>query len=343
MQSTMDQLHQLTNNELFLMCHKYHIAARQIAYLTRRQLERRLHVAIIAERAQMRAHHLVNSIRNHEDQMNLLDWLREMHHTTPILSRQMPLSSWRNFPVRRQRYNLSTPQRFRGGVDYLKHLEYLKYYEEEYDSVTSQDESEEYSDEDLEQSEQASSLHEIKQQWQDAYTSRDEPMAAMSTNYIEWDTTRETATDDYYSLSTADESRSTACSDCAVQNQLQKADKFAYWTISIHNLPPESEREMDISSEQELCTINYLEELQPGDHINRTSCKELIEYGENLSIGDALSINQPSPRPRRSFWRYVLELLCCNSQGKLDAEKLRYSIVCCTMVICTYVGFKLLQ
>ncbi|XP_034473605.1 uncharacterized protein LOC117781010 [Drosophila innubila] len=336
MPTTMDQLHQLTNNELFLMCHKYHIAARQIAYLSRRQLERRLHVAIIAERARMRAHDLVNSIRNQEDQLNLHGWLREL----PILSRQMPLSSWRNFPVRRQRYYLPISQRFRGGVDYLKHLEYLRHYEEEYDAVTSQDESQESVED---ESEQTDSMHEIKQQWQDAYTSRDEPMTAMSTNYIEWDTARETATNDYYPLSTADESQSTVCSDCVGHNQLQKADKFACWTISLHNLSPESEREMDPSSEQELCTINYLEELQPRDHINQKSFKELIEISEDLSKGDSLSINQPPPRQRRSFWRYVFELLCCNSQGKLDAGKLRYSIVCCTMLICTYVGFKMLR
>jgi len=230
MPNTMDQLHQLTNNELFLMCHKYHIAARQIAYLSRRQLERRLHVAIIAERARMRAHDLVNSIRNQEDQMHLHSWLREMHHSTPILSRQMPLSSWRHFPERRQRYNLPISQRFRGGVDYLKHLEYLRYYEEEYDAVTSQDESQESLED---ESEPTDSMQEIKQQWQDAYKSHDEPMAAMSTNYIEWDTTRETATNDYYPLSTADESQSTVCSDCVGYNQLQKADKFAFWTISL--------------------------------------------------------------------------------------------------------------
>ncbi|KAM8714751.1 hypothetical protein ACLKA7_001157 [Drosophila subpalustris] len=336
MPSTVEQLQQLTNNELFLLCHKYHIPARHIAYLSRRQLERRVHVAIVAERAKLRAHDVVNRIRNQEEQLNLHSWVRLLHHSAPTLSRRMPLSSWRNS----QGYNWPTPERFRGGVDYLKHLEYLRHYEEgydyEYDTALSQDESLASLEA---ESEQTDSIHETKQQWQDAYKSLDEPMAAMSTNYIEYSTTRDPATD-YYSLSNDDGSRSTVGSD---QRQLHKADKFAHWTVSIHNMPLESEREMDPSSEQELCTINYLEELQPGDHINNKSSRDSLENSENLRIGDSLPTDQPARRQRRSLWSYILELFCCDSQGKLDAAKLRYSIVCCAMVICTFAGYKMLR
>lgn len=83
MPSTMDQVQQLTGSQLDVLCYNYNVVERQP--VERRHLERRLHVAIIAERAKWRARHLMYNFNDdHRSYFGNLwsqdDRLRDVHN-----------------------------------------------------------------------------------------------------------------------------------------------------------------------------------------------------------------------------------------------------------------------
>ncbi|TDG40500.1 hypothetical protein AWZ03_013074 [Drosophila navojoa] len=83
MPSTIDHLQQLTGSQLDVLCYNYNVVERQP--VERRHLERRLHVAIIAERAKWRARHLMYNFNDdHRSYFGNLwsqdDRLRDVHN-----------------------------------------------------------------------------------------------------------------------------------------------------------------------------------------------------------------------------------------------------------------------
>lgn len=83
MTSTMDHVQQLTGSQLDVLCYNYNVVGRQP--VERRHLERRLHVAIIAERAKWRARHLMYNFNDDHQSYFGNHWsederLRDVHN-----------------------------------------------------------------------------------------------------------------------------------------------------------------------------------------------------------------------------------------------------------------------
>ncbi|KAH8352538.1 hypothetical protein KR084_004813 [Drosophila pseudotakahashii] len=111
---------------------------------------------------------------------------------------------------------------------------------------------------------------------------------------------------------------------------------------------PEAEQttEQDLLQECELKTINYLSEAPARVDDGMLELMGRVELRDD-SDGEEVTVeNNRGGRRLRSyggFFRHIFHLLCCDRQGKLDAEKLRCSFFCCCMAVGVYVGFKMLR
>lgn len=430
MPTTMDQLQQLNNSQLCMLCYNYYIAPRHVANLNRRQLERRLHVAIIAERAKWRARNLLYSFQGSQRPGYVNAWQNAERPNNG--RRDLTLSEWRYLAAHER---AARSQRYRGGdelQEQLEQLQELAEYEPDVEPYEIQQQSEpeaitkyssdhqmqpreqnvnfpfqaytKYSSEhQMQPSVQAtniafrairrsssehqmqppeqnanfvfqaitklSSEHQMQPSVQDANIAfeHQHPQILLSEYYTDWSGDQDQDPDpdtEYFSFySTTDSGTSITVDDNGAgtlkpssthceMNQLQKAERFTGWEAPMQcpSVLTHSEPEPNISSERELCTVNYLSQDEITAIRNTNNCGQLLKLISQTQlrkeielIGDALTARRIRRRRRPTFWRYLLNLLCCNAQGKLDAQKLRYTLLCCAMVVCTYVGVKMLQ
>ncbi|BFF93682.1 uncharacterized protein DMAD_11488 [Drosophila madeirensis] len=102
-------------------------------------------------------------------------------------------------------------------------------------------------------------------------------------------------------------------------------------------------REQNLEHERELCTIDYLSEidskaLQDKSLLELMSRHELRHSSEedDSSIGSCGDL-QPG------LLRRTFELLFCDRRGAVDIKKLRCSLFCCCISIVAYVSFKMMH
>ncbi|XP_016961729.1 uncharacterized protein LOC108032420 [Drosophila biarmipes] len=110
---------------------------------------------------------------------------------------------------------------------------------------------------------------------------------------------------------------------------------------------PEAERttEQDLQQERELKTINYLSDASARLDDGMLELMGRVELRDD-SEEEGVAEEQQGSRSHRSsagFLRHIFRLLCCDRQGKLDAEKLRCTFLCCCMAFGVYVTFKMLR
>ncbi|XP_016928397.3 uncharacterized protein [Drosophila suzukii] len=110
---------------------------------------------------------------------------------------------------------------------------------------------------------------------------------------------------------------------------------------------PEAERttEQDLLQERELKTINYLSDASARVDDGMLELMGRVELRDDSDEEGVVEDQQGSQRSRSSagFLRHIFRLLCCDRQGKLDAEKLRCTFFCCCMAFGVYVAFKMLR
>ncbi|EDV98946.1 GH13321 [Drosophila grimshawi] len=321
MSSIMFQVQQLTNSQLYILCYNYNIAPHQVANMTRRQLERRLHVAIVTERAKWIARDLLHGSEADPYPHNRMAW--QPDDSSGDDEPCMPLSQWRYLAAEER-----ARQRYSGGDEYIK----------------------------LEQpSRLALCMGEEQFEVEDAFSEGEpqpEPalmhkmMLSKQTNTpsVEPDT-------DYQSLSFSSEDSSSGSylsassvetiqpsSGCKV-NQMKRAEHCNFAEDFSQSDWMQSESEAEFSSEQELCTIKYLNEGQ----LLAIDLTSAVSHLAGLTTKKDSSSLTSIRRQRPSLLRKIVQGLCCDSQGRLDVDKLRCTIICCVVVVCTYVGIKMLQ
>lgn len=400
--SSIEQLQQLTIDELCILCLNYGIPRYHIANLERWQLELRLHVAIISDRARMRALDRFYGDRDDEsaynNAMNSKYRLNELNDPRQSLKYRADYTAWKDFSMRRQRkYPLRisriTLSRSLGGVDFYKKMALNPYELDALSTVNSEDfedgeefevseESESWEATDDEISRQSSDIHGEMSEESEFMEADNESIERQSSgNYIfkQGSQNRQPkqaiAHGNEAEYSESEESEFMEANDRARERQssgidieqdsqnsqpeqainhrnkaqfsqgdeiaLNRTERFNW--ISDSNLDLSQERESDPSSEHEICTFNFLECSQ-GDIVETaphlTVSKLHLRFENNHeNIGAS---RQPS-QAQLSPWRYFVDLIFSNMHQKLSADNVGYSILCCTMVICTYVGFKLIK
>ncbi|KAH8418854.1 hypothetical protein KR222_004586 [Zaprionus bogoriensis] len=389
MSASMEQLQQLSFEELCIMCLNYGIAPVLVANLDRRNLERRMHVAIISERARMRAHDIFYRIQNEQRERSergergLTDWQLEraeydandaydnydpyfMANDIPLESRRSQLTGWSYFNSRRHSSHMSPYERFRGGVDSLKPLTHRAY---DVDAVSIANREDYNNAENSEQSKPSEAIDDAaqpqppplqQQECEKVVDNDSEEYDYQAWSQQQQELQLDAATEYLSSFSFEDGSSSgiivdnvpkTAPTTVTDKFDLKEMERFHWITASHYNVIQETDPDLERSSELELCTIDFMQECSSYETIFSSlhDCYETDQEVDMATNSNIRSNNNQPPRsrrrtrPRPAFWRYVLELVFCNAQGKLDADKLSYSILCCTIVICTYVGVKMLQ
>lgn len=394
--SSIEQLQQLTTDELCILCLDYGIPRYHIANLERWQLELRLHVAIISERARMRALDRFYGDRDDEyaydNAFNGKYGLNGLNDPRQLAKFRADFTAWKYLNMRWQRkYPLSFPRitssRSRGGVDLYKKMALNPYEFDAVSTVNSEDFEEGEEFEESEDSENWETTDEISRQSSDVHSEMSEESEFMEadeqsterqssginmckqgpqknqrkqviahennaqssdseeSDYVEADD--QAISSGSYAQSSQKSQRKQAI-DHGKKSQFSKGDEIGLnrterfnW-MSDSNVGLSQERESDPSSEHEICTYNFLEGSQ-GD-IDEPASRPVSKLQTRLennhqAIGTSRQLSQAQLSP----WRYLIDLIFSNVQDKLIADNVGYSILCCTMVICTYVGFKLIK
>lgn len=397
--SSIEQLQQLTTDELCILCLDYGIPRYHIANLERWQLELRLHVAIISERARMRALDRFYGDRDDEyaydNAFNGKYGLNELNDPRQLAKFRADFTAWKYLNMRWQRkYPLSFPRitssRSRGGVDLYKKMALNPYEFDAVSTVNSEDFEEGEEFEESEDSENWETTDEISRQSSDVHSEMSEESEFMEAD--EQSTERQSsginmckqgsqknqrkqviAHGNNAQSSDSEESDFVEVNDQAIKRQssgsyaqssqksqrkqaidhgnksqflkgdeiaLNRTERFNWMSDS--NVGLSQERESDLSSEHEICTYNFLEGSQ-GD-IDEPASRPVSKLQTRLENNhEAIGASRQLSQAQLSPWRYLIDLIFSNVQDKLISDNVGYSILCCTMVICTYVGFKLIK
>lgn len=391
--SSIEKLQQLTTDELCILCLNYGIPRYDIANLERRALELRLHVALISERARIRALDRFYGDRDGEsandNAMNGKYHLNKLNDSRLSLKCRADFTAWKYFCLRRKRkYPHPIPlipfSRSLGGVDYYKKMGFNPYEFDAVSTVNSEDledgeefeeyeESESWEATDDEISRQSSDIHGEMSEDSEFMEADDQSIERQSSSYYiskqgsqNNQPEQAIAHGNEEEYSESEESEFTEANDRGIERQsstgteqssqksqpeqaidhrnkeqgdeiaLNRTERFNWFADP--NLGLSQERESDPSSEHEICTFNFLECSQSDivETASRTVSKLHLRLENNhAAIGAS---RQPS-QAQLSPWQYFIDLM----HQKLNADNVGYSILCCTMVICTYVGFKLIK
>ncbi|KAH8317406.1 hypothetical protein KR067_008147 [Drosophila pandora] len=112
---------------------------------------------------------------------------------------------------------------------------------------------------------------------------------------------------------------------------------------------PAAERthERDAEHELELNTINYLNEgLPPGvrdelvELMSKVPLRDDSEDEVGRLQGEGVLVTRRTPI---GSFRHIFQLILCDQHGILDRDKVRYSFLCCCLVVCIYLSVKLIR
>lgn len=363
MSVAIEQLQQLSHDELRKLSHSYGIADSQIVKLDRRQLQRRLHVAIISERARMRAHDKFYARQYVEEETGSSDWesdssvndseMNEAYHRSYNLnnrrqsleSRRSDLTAWSYFNMRRQKSRLPlVTSRTRGGLDFRNKIARCSYAcdaedFEDFDDSDGRDESDE--SEHLKELDDRIGHHSSDTQIENFDLS--ESIDAINNTIDRRSSSANTWEKGGENCQPAPKitERNTILSYLGNnKTAIQRDDLFNWINDSNFDSTQESEPDFDRSSELEICTVNFLENYQ--DDIKKPVS---MHNDRSKDTQGAISRpNQQSQDRKRSASRQLIDWFLLNMQRKFNTNRIGYSIICCcTMVICTYIGFKIMK
>ncbi|XP_030377791.1 uncharacterized protein LOC115626553 [Scaptodrosophila lebanonensis] len=141
----------------------------------------------------------------------------------------------------------------------------------------------------------------------------------------------------------------------SLENYLMSASRLACLSKSAASMNQAFQFKCDDNtsqSEHELRTLNYLsaeEQLQllaeKRAYLEDKEVLEIMRRRDQLEDSDDgfeidWFVSEERQRHEPSFWRYMFQLICCNRYGKLDAEKIRCTILCCGMAVCVFMVYK---
>lgn len=366
MSTAMEQLHQLTHDELQKLSLNYGIAGSLVVNLDRRQLERRLHVAIISERARMRAHDKLyaeqydqedresdSSVNDNDIDGKYYLYNDSNNRRKPLVrSRRADLTTWSYFNMRRHPNNTPTvSSRFRGGLDYDKEIACCSYAQdteslvnsEEFEGLDDSDDCEDDDDE-VDMKDMKDIEDDIRRQSSDIQSAKSNLSESIEATHstIELQLSEQ---DGVSSHPDAEISESTTVSySDNNRTEMRRDNVFNWLTDSNFDLTQESEPDFDPSSELVISTVNFLEDCQDdiGKPVSRTF-SEHYDRSMNAQVVMCRPNQRSHARERHGFWR-LIDMLLFKMQRKLNADKVQYSILCCcTIVVCTYLGFKIMK
>lgn len=370
MSTAMEQLHQLTYDELQKLSLNYGIAGSLVVNLDRRQLERRLHVAIISERARMRAHDKLyaeqydqedresdSSVSDNDINGKYRLYNDSNNRWKPLVSRRADLTTWSYFNMRRKLNSTPTvPSRFRGGLDYDNEIACCSYAQdteslfnsEEFEGLDDSDDCEDGDEVDM-KDDMKDIEDDIRRQSSDIQSAKSDQSESIEAihNTIDLQLSRLNAWEQNGVSSHSDaeisESNTVSYSDYN-RTEIKRDDVINWLTDSNFDLTQESEPDFDPSSEREISTVNFLEHCQ--DDIEKPVSRTFSEHYDRSKDTQVVTCrpNQLSHvRERHGFIR-LIDLILFKMQRKFNADKVRYSILCCcTIVICTYLGFQIMK